>query len=194
MNARVSQPAKGEAQVVKLPPATAEAGAPKPTEAPAAPEAPKKKGRGRRLILMVSVPLVLAVAGGYFWLTGGRYEDTDNAYVQQAIVSLSPDIAGRITSVDVKENQVVKAGQVLFRIDPAPYQIALDQANAALATARLSVDQLRVAYTTAEAKLAAAQQTLDIRQREQGRSADLANKGVATAASEIGRASCRERV
>src|SRR4051794_4028226 len=116
MNARVTEPKAGEATVVSIPRAEkgqpkAEAPAPQsPSPQAAAPEAaPKKKSGTRRLILMVAVPLVLVVAGGYFWLTGGRYEDTDNAYVQQAKVSLSADIAGRITSVNVGENEVVKA-------------------------------------------------------------------------------------
>jgi len=69
----------------------------------------------------------------------------------------------------VKENQQVKAGAVLFKLDQAPFQIALDQANAALSAARLSVEQLRVNYTTAQAKLAADQQTLVIQQRTQAR-------------------------
>ena len=72
---------------------------------------------------------------------------------------------------------------MLFRIDPAPLQIALDQANASLASARLNIAQLRVNYTTAQAKLAAAQQALVIQQRTQGRNTDLASKGIATAAS-----------
>jgi membrane fusion protein (multidrug efflux system) len=184
MNARVTPPAKGEAEIVKMP--TAEA--PKPAQpAPSAPapapaaEAPaKKKGGSRRVILMVAVPLVLVVGGAYFWLTGGRYEDTDNAYVTQPIVSISPDIAGRITEIDVKENQHVNKGDVLFKMDPAPFQIALDQANAALAAARLNVEQLRVTYQTAETKLAADQQTLTIQQRTQARNTELASKGVAT--------------
>ncbi len=187
MNARVNPPKAAQAQIVQLP-ITSEApnrgaeapSGPKALEPP--PAAPKKRG-SRRVVAMVLVPLVLALGGGYFYLTGGRYEDTDNANVQQAIVSLSPDIAGRIVDVEVRENQIVKAGDVLFHIDPAPYSIALDTANAALAAARVNVDQLRVAYTTAEAKLAAAQQTLDIRRREQGRSTDLATKGVATQAA-----------
>jgi membrane fusion protein (multidrug efflux system) len=119
------------------------------------------------------------VAGGaYFWLTGGRYEDTDNAYVQQSKVSLSADIAGRITSVNVGENQPVKAGTVLFTIDPQPYQIALDQANAALATARVNVEQLKVAYGTAQAQLKSAQATLVIRQAAYDRQSALVQQGV----------------
>jgi len=191
MNARVTEPKPGEATVVTMP--RAEKGTPKPdapraeTPAPqgqpapqaAAPEvAPKKKGGSRRLILMIGVPLVLAVAGGWFWLTGGRYEDTDNAYVQQAKVSVSADIAGRITAVNVKENQVVKAGDVLFTLDPQPYQIALDQANAALATARVNVEQLKVSYATAQVQLKSAQATLVIRQAAFDRQNALVKQGV----------------
>jgi len=186
MNARVTEPKPGEATVVNMPRGEkgqpkAEAPAPQsgPSPQAAAPEAaPKKKGGSRRLILMVAVPLVLVVAGGYFWLTGGRYEDTDNAYVQQAKVSLSADIAGRITAVNVGENEVVKAGDVLFTIDPQPYQIALDQANAALASARVNVQQLKVAYGTAQVQLNAATQTLAIRKAAFDRQNALVQQGV----------------
>lgn len=153
MNARVEPPKPGEAEVVQMPKPEAAKAPPPEAAAPAA----KPKRRGRRLLLMIAVPVVLVLGGGYFWLTGGRYVDTDNAYVQQNKVAISSDIAGRIVSVAVQENQMVKKGDVLFNIDPAPYQIALDQANAALASARVNVDQLRVAYTTAQTKLAAAQ-------------------------------------
>jgi membrane fusion protein (multidrug efflux system) len=189
MNARVTPPAKGEAQIVKMP-TTAEAPKPaQPTPGPApapastAPEAPapKKKSGGRRLLLMIVVPLVLVAGGAYFWLTGGRYQDTDNAYVTQPVVSVSPDVSGRVIEVDAKENQHVNAGAVLFKIDPQPFQIALDQANAALASARMNVEQLRVNYQTAQAKLATDQQTLAIQQRTQARNVDLAGKGVASA-------------
>lgn len=114
MNARVTPPAPGEAKPVAMP------------AAEAAPEAPAKKKRsGLRLALMLSVPVILAAGGGYFWLTGGRFVDTDNAYVQQPKVSISSDVAGRIVSVAVKDNQLVKAGDALFAIDPEPYRIAL---------------------------------------------------------------------
>jgi len=186
MNARVTEPKAGEATVVSMP--RAEKGQQPRAEAPhpsapapqaAAPEAPaRKKGGSRRLILMVAVPLVLIVAGGYFYLNGGRYEDTDNAYVQQAKVSLSADISGRITAVNVGENQPVKAGTVLFNIDPQPYQIALDQANAALASARVNVAQLKVAYGTAQAQLKSAQATLLIRQAAFDRQNALVQQGV----------------
>jgi membrane fusion protein (multidrug efflux system) len=208
MNARVTPPAEGEAEVVKLPSAEAprpaqpehptpapQPSAPQPaTPPPPANEAPSRPRAGEpqqeqkkrgplRLILMIIVPLILVVGGVYFWLTGGRYEDTDNAYVTQPIVSISADVAGRITEVDVKENQHVSKGDVLFKLDPAPFKIALDQAEAALSAARLNVQQLKVNYASAKAKLASDQKTLVIQQRNQERNNDLAAKGVATAAA-----------
>lgn len=177
MNARVTTPAPGEAQPVSMP--LAEAAKPEAVAAPAAPAAPAKKKRsGKRLALMLSVPVVLAAGGGYFWLTGGRYIDTDNAYIQQPKVSVSSDVAGRIVSVAVKDNQLVKAGDTLFAIDPEPYRIALNQADAALATARVNVEQLRVGLGTAEAKLDAANSTLAIRQKEWERVSTLQKQGV----------------
>ncbi|HEX4297122.1 MAG TPA: HlyD family secretion protein [Devosia sp.] len=186
----MTEPKPGDATVVNIPRAEkaapkAEAPVPQPPQPQAAaPElpAPKKKG-SLRLILMIAVPLVLVIAGAYFWLSGGRYEDTDNAYVQQAIVSLSPDISGRVTAVSVTENQVVKAGDVMFTIDPQPYQIALDQANAALASARVNVAQLKVAYGTANTQLASAQQTLTIQQAAYDRQAALVQQGVNSSAT-----------
>ena len=178
MNARVTPPAPGEAKPVTMP--AAEAAKPEAVAAQAAtPEAPvKKKRSGLRLALMLSVPVILAAGGGYFWLTGGRFVDTDNAYVQQPKVSISSDVAGRIVSVAVKDNQLVKAGDALFAIDPEPYRIALSQADAALATARVNVEQLRVGYSIANAKLDAANATLAIRQKEWDRASNLQKQGI----------------
>jgi membrane fusion protein (multidrug efflux system) len=191
MNARVTEPKASEATVVNMPRAeksapAAEAPAPQPAPPPqaAAPEAaPRKKGGARRLVLMIVVPLALVLGGGYFWLTGGRYEGTDNAYVQQAKVSVSADIAGRITAVNVGENQHVTAGTVLFTIDPQPYQIALDQANAALASARVNVQQLKVAYGTAQVQLKSAEATRDIQQAAYDRQAALVKQAVASSST-----------
>ena len=175
MNARAKTPAPGEAEPVSTPMAAAAVASAAPTT--------KKPGGRRRLLLMVSVPVLLAAIGGYFWLTGGRFIDTDNAYVQQPKVSISADVSGRIVSVAVADNQMVKAGDVLFGLDPEPYRIALSQADAALAAARVNVEQLRVALSTATAKLTAAQQTLEIRQKEWERKSSLQTQGLAAEAS-----------
>jgi membrane fusion protein (multidrug efflux system) len=181
MNAPMKKNAEAEATPVAAP--SPVAAVPPVAEAVAAVVPPKKKGKARRNLLMFGLPLVLAAGGGYFYLNGGRYVDTDNAYVQQVKVSLSADVAGRVTEVDVVENQEVAAGDVLFKIDPEPYRIAMDQAEAALASARVNVEQLRVGYGTAQAKLTAAQQTLDLRQNEFDRQQASVNQGVSATAS-----------
>lgn len=174
MNARVENPTKAEPAGTVV------------TETIAAPEATpavKKKRSGRRLGLMLLVPAVLLGGGAYFYLTGGRYVDTDNAYVQQAKVSISSDVAGRVVAVSVANNQLVKAGDALFAIDSEPYRIALSQADAALSSARVNVEQLRVGLAVAQAKLDAAKATLEIRQKEWDRKEALQTQGVTAESS-----------
>ncbi len=145
--------------------------------------ASEKRRRMRRTLLMVSLPLVLLVAGGSYWLATGRYVETENAYVEQAKTLISSDISGRIIEVDVDENQIVSSGDVLFRIDPEPFRIAVNSAEAALAQARLKVEQLKISYLTARAKLSAARETLDIRKRWLERNGDLADRGFSSQAN-----------
>ncbi|MGN6142314.1 MAG: HlyD family secretion protein, partial [Mesorhizobium sp.] len=142
---------------------------------------PKKKKRGRsRFILMFALPLLLAAGGAYVWVTGGRYEETDNANLRQARVSISADTAGHIVEVDVADNQSVKKGDVLFKIDPQPYRIALAQADAAVANARLNVEQLRAAYSQAMAQEKSAASEVNYAQSQFDRASDLAKKGINT--------------
>src|SRR5688572_22014323 len=112
-----------------------------PPVAPALPAKPKR--RLNRMMLMAVVPLALVVGGGYVWVTGGRYQETENANLRQARVSITSEASGRIVETKVADNMTVKSGDVLFVIDPEPYRIALAQADAALAAARLNVEQLR---------------------------------------------------
>lgn len=141
-----------------------------------------RRARARRLILMVSVPLIMVGAGLYAWATGGRYVGTDNAYIQQDMVSVAAEVSGRIVTVNVRENGPVKQGQVLFEIDPEPFRIALAQADANLANARLGVEQLRATYSQERAALEETEQALDYRRREYDRQSKLAGNGYATQA------------
>ena len=179
MNARAEKPNPQTSQPVTLPTSDA---SPTIVSAPP-PAAAKKKRSPLRFLLMFGVPVVLIGGGAWFYLTGGRYIDTDNAYVQQAKVSISPDVAGRIISVAVTGNQVVKAGDTLFAIDPEPYRIALSQADAALSAARVNVEQLRVGLAVAKAKLDAARATLDVRQTDWDRKTALQTQGVTAVSS-----------
>src|SRR5690606_641987 len=116
---------------------------------------------GLRLALMVALPLVLVAGGGYWWVTGGRFESTENAYLQQPKVSISAQSSGRVVESNVADNNHVDKGDVLFKIDPEPYRIALEQANASLAAARIQVEQLRAAYSQARAQARDAQSEVD---------------------------------
>lgn len=139
---------------------------------------PKKKRRAGRFLLMFALPAALIAGGSYVWVTGGRYQETENANLQQAKVSIAADTAGRIVQVDIFDNQSVKQGDVLFAIDPEPYRIALAQADAAVAGARLNVEQLRAAYSQAVAQEGSDASQVDYAQSQYDRAADLARKGI----------------
>jgi membrane fusion protein (multidrug efflux system) len=98
--------------------------------------------RYRRFLLLVVLPLVALVAGLTFYLNGGRYVTTDDAYVGAQKVLITPDVAGKIISVAVKEGQQVSTGDIMFQIDPVPFRLALAQARAKLDDAKTSHDNL----------------------------------------------------
>jgi membrane fusion protein (multidrug efflux system) len=132
---------------------------------------------------MASVPVLLVLIGGYFWLTGGRYASTDNAYVQQARVTMTAQVSGRIVLAGVEENDTVAAGDVLFQIDDAPYKIALSAADAGLASARLQVEELRAAENAAVAAVSAATEDVSFNQKAFDRQQGLLAKGIASQAA-----------
>jgi membrane fusion protein (multidrug efflux system) len=98
--------------------------------------------RYRRVLLLVVLPLVALLAGVTFYLNGGRYVTTDDAYIGAQKVLITPDISGKIINVAVKEGQQVATGDVMFQIDPVPFQLALAQARAKLDDAKTSHDNL----------------------------------------------------
>ena len=130
--------------------------------------------RLRRLLLMVALPAVLIVAGLWYWVHSSRYQDTDNAYVVADQVNVAPQIAGRVLTVPVAQNQSVSEGQVLLTLDAAPFQIALDQANANLETVRNQVE-------AQQAALKGAQAHTDYLQREVRRQTNLVKQDVVSA-------------
>ncbi|PBC23372.1 MULTISPECIES: HlyD family secretion protein [unclassified Mesorhizobium] len=155
------------------------AAAPVAVAPPAGPvPATKKKRRMGRFLLMLVLPAALVIGGGYVWVTGGRYQGTENANLQQAKVSIASDTAGRIVQVAISDHQMVKQGDLLFTIDPEPYRIALAQADAAVAAARLNVEQLRAAYSQSMAQEKSAGSEVDYAQSQYDRAADLAQKGI----------------
>lgn len=142
---------------------------------------PVARPRLRRLLILLGVAVV---AGGLGWryLTSGRYISTDNAYVKAHKILLAPDVSGPIVQVAVQENQFVHAGDLLFRIDPQPYEIQRDKANADLAAARISLDKMKALYRQKLAERRSAQVEADFFEREMTRQNSLIAKGSASAA------------
>jgi membrane fusion protein (multidrug efflux system) len=110
---------------------------------------PARRASGRRrlrTLLMLGGIAVVMVAAGVFWLRGGRYVSADDAYVRAAKLMVSTDVSGLVTEVDVHEGEKVAANQVLFKIDPRQFQIALDQAKAQLGQVALSINATKEDY------------------------------------------------
>lgn len=130
--------------------------------------------RAVRWVLLVIVPLLAVLAGALMWLHGGRYVETDNAFVQADKVPVSAEVSGAVTEVLVAENTPVVAGQLLFRVDPLPFRVAVARAEAGLGQARTDLQALRASYRQSRAQITLAQTRLEFARREQARQADLA--------------------
>jgi membrane fusion protein (multidrug efflux system) len=145
-------------------------------------ELKKPRRRPIRRILLVAGPLAFLAAAAVVYLTGGRYESTDDAYVQAARTEISSNIAGRVTEVAVRENQRVKKGDLLFRLDRRGAAIALEDAKAKLAAARLQVAAMKATYLQRKADVQAAKDTLAYEQHEFERQKALAAQGISSQA------------
>jgi membrane fusion protein (multidrug efflux system) len=143
---------------------------------------PSSRRRRLRMPLLLLAPVVALIAGLFFYLHGGRYEETDNAYFQSGLVAVSANVSGPVVAVEVHDNQQVKAGQVLFRIDPAPYQAAVDEAAAALATAHTQVASLRANFAQGQADIQSARDKLAYATREAARQKELLAEGISSQA------------
>lgn len=130
-----------------------------------------------RPALLYGVPLVIFAAAATVWITGGRYVDTDDAYVKIDKLPVSVDVAGTVREVHVKENQRVAAGAPLFTLDRAPYEVALAKATADLARASTDVRALKASYREQQAQITLAMTREQFAGKEYRRRADLATKG-----------------
>jgi membrane fusion protein (multidrug efflux system) len=136
----------------------------------------------RRLILMSAGVLVVIVGALVFYLVGGRYMSTGDAYIQAARATISSNIAGRVSQIDVKDNQRVHRGDVLFKLDEKPYRIAVDEAQAKLGGVRLQITAGKSAYKQQLAALGSARDTLAYQQKEFERQSKLLVSGISSQA------------
>jgi membrane fusion protein (multidrug efflux system) len=122
--------------------------------------------------LFALLPAVL-LATGYYYVTGGQVMSTDDAYVQAEKVGISTDVSGIVQDVAVKDNQQIEAGQVLYRLDPRQFQIALDNAKANLAQVAMSIEAMKQDYKRMMSDAAAQQAQVDLDQTNYDRNAML---------------------
>lgn len=151
-----------------------------PVTAGGASAAGPKRRRLLRFVLLVLVPLVAAGGGLAFWLAGGRWVSTDNSYVGAEKVLITPEVSGRIVSIDVREGQRVEPGDALFSIDPTSYRLALDEAEARLAAAKADYATQQTTVESLGRQIAIAEESLDLRQRDLERKQALLGNRVAT--------------
>jgi membrane fusion protein, multidrug efflux system len=134
-----------------------------------------------RLGLLVVVPLIAIAGAAFWWLSGGRYVSTDNAYVKAHIVQIAPEVSGQVRRVLTRDHASVTAGETLLTIESRPFRLALDSADAELDAARTQVETMRATWRETVAELADAEARADYFQRQWQRQEELAAKGVATA-------------
>src|SRR5438128_9754227 len=99
--------------------------------------------RSLRPLALIGVPLLVVAGALFFWLQGGRYASTENAFVKADIAQIASEVPGRIVEVTVRDHAKVAAGEVLVRLDPEPYRLALARADAEVDTARAAVEQAK---------------------------------------------------
>jgi membrane fusion protein (multidrug efflux system) len=142
-----------------------------------APQPPRR--RWVRWVLFALLPLAL-IAGGYWYVTGGRVMSTDNAYVEADKVGISTDVSGIVKEIDVRNNQQVEAGEVLFRLDDLPFRLALERAEAQVGIVRNDLNALKANYGDMQAQIRQAEYDVEYYDRESRRQQDLAAKNIAS--------------
>jgi membrane fusion protein (multidrug efflux system) len=155
--------------VLKFPPE--QKGNPAEPAAQTAGTAPRRRKRDllrryRRTLLLVVLPLIALIAGLTFYLSGGRYVTTDDAYVGAQKVLITPEVSGKIDKVSVKEGQHVKTGDLLFEIDPAPFRFAVQQAEAKLNDAKVEYNTLKQNLAIYAKSSALSQESINVKQRD----------------------------
>ncbi len=131
------------------------------------------KRKRLRMMLLVALPAFLLVAGGLFYLMGGRYISTDNAYVGAQKVLITPEISGKVIDVKVREGQHVKEGDELFSLDAQPYRIAVAQAESKLADARISYNNLKTNLASLTQLVDLAEKSVALKQKDVERKSKL---------------------
>jgi membrane fusion protein, multidrug efflux system len=134
-------------------------------------------GWGRALAL-IGVPLLVLAGALLFWLQGGRYATTENAFVKAEIAQIASEVPGRIVEVRVRDHAAVAAGDVLVRLDPEPYRLALAKADAEVDAARAAVEALKVSLRETRAEAKETENRVTYLETQAKRQRELSGRGV----------------
>jgi membrane fusion protein (multidrug efflux system) len=134
-----------------------------------------------RKLALIGVPLLVMAGALAAWLQGGRHVSTENAYVKADITQIASEVPGRIVEVRIRDHSIVAAGEILVRLDPAPYQLALAKAEADADSARSAVEQLKASLHEIRAEAKEAENKLTFLQAQAQRARDLSGRGVTSA-------------
>jgi membrane fusion protein (multidrug efflux system) len=153
------------------------------TEAPARKRWRREGGRNwTKTAIMLIVPALLILGGAYYYLSSGGSVSTDDAQIKQDIVSVSPQVNGQVVQAFVRNGAHVKRGDILYRIDPQPFRVALEQAQATLAAAELQTRVLRTTAAGTSGDITGAEANLAIKRNAFGRQQALLKQGFTTKA------------
>jgi len=133
-------------------------------------------------LALFGVPALVLAGALMFWLQGGRYASTENAFVKADIAQIASEVAGRIAEVRVRDHATVAAGDVLVRLDPEPYRLALARADAEIESARNGVEQLKVSLRETRADAKETENRLTYLEVQAKRQRELSGRGVSSAA------------
>jgi len=147
------------------------------------PAQPQRVFFSRRILLLVGVPVLAALVGLGFYLKGGRYATTDNAYIKADVISLRTQVSGVVVRRYVRENDQVSAGQLLFEIDPQPFVVALSKVEAKKDEVRTTLAALQASYFEKQSELQLARSNALYAKKEQARQANLAARHLISKAS-----------
>jgi len=135
-----------------------------------------------RFVLMLVVPIIGIIYGATIWAESLRYITTENAYVKSHVMAVSADVSGRVVEINASDNKAIKKGDVLFRIDPHPYQLEVDAVLAQMDDVKLEIRAKKMAYRAGLQAVEESREALRYMDQEHKRAIELTKRGVGTTA------------
>lgn len=132
----------------------------------------------KRFVLMIGIPVLAVIVAAAFYLRGGRYITSENAYIKMDIIAVSADVDGRALPGIVKNNQLIKKNDILFSIDPVDYDLSVSRAKAALDLVRADVETMRAEHNEVQLSIDEAQDRINYYQRQYRRYQSLSKEGI----------------